>query len=286
MTGALSRLLAWRRTLAWRAFPGICVLCDQASGRPRDLCDDCHTALPWLDQVCPRCGLPLGSGTPLKKGSGTSPTPGGVRDVPDPGGDVPDPFPEDVPDPFDICTACRVSPPPYQRCIAPLRYATPVAEMIRRIKFANSRVEARVLGSILGEYVVQRDVAAAVDLIVPVPLGRGRLLRRGHNQAALLAHWVGRASGLPVDCRLCRRTRATRAQSGLSRRARRVNLRGAFTVDARLDGARIAIVDDVVTTGATVAALARAMLRAGAATIDVWAVARTLEREPGAGSGF
>jgi ComF family protein len=119
-----------------------------------------------------------------------------------------------------------------------------------------------------------------------VPLGRARLLRRGHNQAALLAHWVGRASGLSVEHGLCRRTRATRAQSGLSRRARRINLRGAFAVDARLDGARIAIVDDVVTTGATVAALGRALLRAGAATVQVWAVARTLEREPGSNSGF
>jgi ComF family protein len=184
------------------------------------------------------------------------------------------------------CIACRISPPPYERCIAPLRYATPVAEMIRRVKFANGLSEARVLGSILGEQVVQMHAAAEVDVIVPVPLGRARLLRRGHNQAALLAHWVGRAGGLPVDYRLCRRTRATRAQSGLSRRARRVNLRGAFAVDARLDDTRIAIVDDVVTTGATVAALGRTLLRAGAATVQVWAVARTLEREPRSNPGF
>jgi ComF family protein len=255
MTGLTSRLAAWPAALAWQLLPGRCVLCEQASNCARDLCAECHAALPWLGHVCPQCALPQLADTdpmPATVESASATTP---------------------------CSACLLHPPPYLRCIVPLRYATPVAQMIQRVKFANGRVEARVLGGLLGDH-LRQQTAADVDLIVPVPLGIRRLLRRGHNQAGLLAHWVGRATQLPVDHELCRRTRATPAQSGLSRRARLRNLRGAFAVRTRIDGVRIAVVDDVVTTGATVAALSRALLDAGAAAVHVWAVARTLDPQP------
>jgi len=241
MSGLTQRYRHWCNALAWRLLPGICVLCEQASGTPYDLCAECRAALPWLVNPCPRCGQPA------------------------------------IASASDVCTACLLQPPPYRRCIAPLRYAEPVAQMIQRVKFASARVEARVLGGLLGEHLAQRSAAADVDVIAPVPLALGRLLRRGHNQAGLFAHWVSRAVGLPVDHALALRRRPTPPQTGLTRGARLRNLRGAFAVRGHLDGTRVAIVDDVVTTGATVTSLSRALLAAGATAVDVWAVARTLD---------
>jgi ComF family protein len=110
-----------------------------------------------------------------------------------------------------------------------------------------------------------------------VPLSRTRLLRRGHNQAALLARWAGSAldRDVSIDYRSCRRTRDTPPQTGLNRTTRLRNLEGAFGVTRSLTGARVAVVDDVMTTGSTATALAHALLDAGAAEVHVWAVART-----------
>lgn len=231
--------------LLWYLVPGICVLCNERSGVAMDLCPYCRDALPWLVHACPHCALPL-------------------RDV-------------DAP----RCAACAARPPPFVRTVAALRYAEPIARMVQRVKFGGNRVDARVLGSLLAERVASayRD-SAKPDVIVPVPLSRLRLLRRGHNQAALFARWVGRGSALHVDYDLCERTRHTRAQTGLSRSARLRNLTGAFTVRRRVADRTVAILDDVMTTGATVTALTRALLRAGACAVHVWVVARTMEPQP------
>jgi ComF family protein len=153
--------------------------------------------------------------------------------------------------------------------------------MVRRVKFGGSRVDARVLGSLLAEHVeASYQGAQKPDVIVPVPLSLLRLLRRGHNQAALLARWVGRGATLRVDYDLCERTRHTRAQTGLSRAARLRNLAGAFAVRRPVADRCVAILDDVMTTGATAAALTRVLLAAGARAVHVWAVARTMEEQP------
>jgi ComF family protein len=179
------------------------------------------------------------------------------------------------------CGACEARPPPFVRTVAALRYAAPVARMIQRVKFSGNRVDARVLGSLLGEQVVQayRD-APPPHLITPVPLGRVRLLRRGHNQAALFARWVAKISAIPIDYDLCRRTRHTAPQTRLGRRARQRNLSGAFSLRRPVAGLRIAILDDVMTTAATVTSLARTLLEAGADEVHVWVVARTMEPQP------
>ena len=109
--------------------------------------------------------------------------------------------------------------------------------------------------------------------LVPVPLHRNRLRRRGYNQAVELARPLGRALGLPVAPRLCRRQRPTPAQAELTGSDRRRNVRGAFAVAAPVPR-HVAIVDDVVTTGSTVGELARVLRRAGAERVEVWAVAR------------
>jgi ComF family protein len=245
MADPSTALRAHLDNLLWYLLPGICVLCNERSGVAMDLCPHCRDAMPWLVHACPQCALPL-----IR--------PGAPR-----------------------CDACEVRPPPFARTVAAFRYAEPIAQMVQRVKFGGSRIDARVLGSLLAEQVdtAYRD-AEKPDLIVPVPLSLLRLLRRGHNQAALIARWVGRGSRLTVDYDLCERKRHTRAQTGLSRAARLRNLSGAFTVRRPIDGECIAILDDVMTTGATVTALSRALSAAGARSVHVWAVARTMEPQP------
>ncbi len=150
--------------------------------------------------------------------------------------------------------------------------------MVHRLKFNGSRIDARVLGHLLADAIRAAYTCEPLpQLILPVPLSRARLLRRGHNQAALLARWVGGALDLPVDYHACRRVRNTPPQTGLRRSARLRNLAGAFSANGALADLRVAIVDDVMTTGSTVTALARVLLAAGAAEVHVWAAARTPE---------
>ena len=125
------------------------------------------------------------------------------------------------------------------------------------------------------------ELLADADLIVPVPLYPSRLWWRRFNQSAMLAVAVGRLAGVPVDCFVLRRVRRTASQVGLSADQRRRNVAGAFKVDkaqaARVRGKKLVVVDDVITTGATAEACARALKRAGAARVDILALARAVE---------
>jgi ComF family protein len=127
---------------------------------------------------------------------------------------------------------------------------------------------------LLLDYLKQQS-APLPDLILPVPLHRQRLRVRGFNQSLEIARPIGRHFGIPVTSRLCRRVRATPAQTGLDRKTRRKNLRQAFQLNGGVQGQAIALLDDVVTTGSTVTELARLLKRSGASRVDVWAVART-----------
>jgi ComF family protein len=125
------------------------------------------------------------------------------------------------------------------------------------------------------------ELLADGDLIVPVPLYPARLWWRRFNQSAMLALAVGRLAAVPVDCAVLKRVRRTASQVGLTADQRRRNVRGAFKVDPalrpRIKGRKIVVVDDVITTGATAEACARALRRAGAARVEVLALARAVE---------
>lgn len=170
-----------------------------------------------------------------------------------------------------------LAPPlPGRGFFAALAYEYPVDRLVQGAKFHRRLHQARALGELLGMALAARPRPQPVpELLVPVPLHARRLAERGYNQALEIARPVAERLGLVLAPSLARRVVATAAQTGLSRAARRRNLRGAF-VAGGCAGRRVAIVDDVITTGSTAAALLRALRRAGAAQVEVWAVARRL----------
>jgi ComF family protein len=163
-----------------------------------------------------------------------------------------------------------------ERVFAPFVYAPPLDGHIHALKYRG----ARRLGRTLALAIVEHVAAAArdVDALVPVPLHPRRFRERGFNQAAEIARTLGRELERPVLLARVRRSGAQVAQTGRGAAQRLENVAQAFAVARSLAGARLAIVDDVLTTGATVNALASALLASGAARCDVWAVARTPER--------
>lgn len=162
---------------------------------------------------------------------------------------------------------------------AALAYEFPVDRLVTSAKFHRRLDYARLLGELLYAAVgreLARNGLQRPDVILPVPLHRRRLATRGYNQAVELARPLGKLLGVPVKPHWAFRLRPTLEQTGLSAPERRRNLRGAFVADAACAGQRIAVVDDVLTTGSTARALVLALRRAGAADCQVWTASRAL----------
>ncbi len=159
--------------------------------------------------------------------------------------------------------------------MAPLLYADAVADWVQALKFRSGFREGRVLGELLATAVERALIDHhPPDCIVAMPLSTRRLLWRGHNQAAIIARIVSRRVEVPVQHHLLKRTRTTLRQAGLPRSARRANVMRAFgTRD--VTGLHIALVDDVLTTGATLQSATRVLLANGASAVEWWVAART-----------
>ena len=170
-----------------------------------------------------------------------------------------------------ICGACLQDPPNYDIVIAVYAYAFPIDALIQAYKYRGDLTLAKLLAAPLA-----RQVSANVDAIVPMPLAAARLRERGFNQAQELARHVGRNLHLPVLAGACRKVTDTPPQAALPWKERARNVRGAFVCDGDFSGMRVAVVDDVMTTGATLNELARNLKRAGALHVSGWVVARTL----------
>lgn len=181
-----------------------------------------------------------------------------------------------------LCGDCAAHPPPFRRARAAVIYGPASRRLILGFKHGD-RTEA---APAFARWMVRAgaELLAEAEVIVPVPLHWSRLFARRFNQAALLAREIGRQSGLPVAPDALVRRRRTPSQGHLGRRSRRRNVAGAFAVPPRraghVAGRRVLLVDDVMTTGATVAACARALMRAGAASIDVLTLARVGAPDP------
>ncbi|MDD0845272.1 ComF family protein [Pseudomonas sp. Gutcm_11s] len=219
-----------------------CLLCTDTADTEHPLCSACEAELPWLGGHCSICALPL-------------------------------------PAEGLTCGECQRRPPPFSRVEAAWRYAFPLDSLITGFKHQAHWPMGRLLAGLLSHH-LQHAFAEGLpppDLLLPVPLGRKRLRSRGFNQAEMLATWLSASLQLPQQRDWLLRQQEGAHQQQLDAAARRRNLRQAFALatGAEVQGRHIALIDDVLTTGATAAALARLLLGAGAARVDVYCLART-----------
>jgi ComF family protein len=170
-----------------------------------------------------------------------------------------------------VCGRCLADAPHYDATVAALAYRFPADTLVHSLKFRGQLALAPLMGDLLIEKIRER-----IDLVVPVPLSRERLRERGYNQAAEIARHIAKKRRVRLELTFIARERNTQAQADLPWSERARNVRGAFRCERSLDGAAIAVVDDVMTTGATLDELAATLKRAGAARVVNWIIARTL----------
>lgn len=212
-----------------------CALCGARSGE-RLVCAPCIDALPRITRACERCAIPL-----VSSGS--------------------------------LCGEClRRNRHAFDDALAVFEYRFPVDRLVQRFKYAGDLALGRWLADCLAHAAANR---ARPALIVAPPLASSSLRRRGFNQAMEVARIVASELGVRCDVDAVTKVRETPSQQGLDRRGRLRNLRDAFRCDLRLAGEHVAIIDDVITTGATADVLAKLLRRQGAGRVSAWAVART-----------
>jgi len=216
-------------------WPHTCVVCENPGNNDLDLCIHCAQALPHIQHACHRCGNPTETNVPM-------------------------------------CGTCLKQRPPFYQTIAPYYYQDTIAHMITRLKFQHELVYARILGTLLSQYL---KLDTKPNYIIPVPLHSERLKQRGFNQSLEIAKPIGKFLNIPVDINHCQRIKPTLSQSGLSAKNRQRNIKNAFHVASDFRANHVAILDDVITTGHTVAELANVLKKHGTQRIDVWSCART-----------
>jgi ComF family protein len=172
-----------------------------------------------------------------------------------------------------ICGRCLTKPPAFERAVAAFDYRYPLAEVLHAFKYGGRLAFGRFLADALVKRVQHERWP---ELIVPMPLHPTRLAKRGFNQAAVIAHCLSSATGLPLSVSALVKIRDTEPQVGLPWKQRRANVRNAFACQVDLKDTRIVIVDDVMTTGASLNEAAKTIKKRGAAEVAVWVVARTL----------
>ena len=170
-----------------------------------------------------------------------------------------------------VCGRCLTQPPAYDATQAALAYTFPADALVQSLKFRGELALAPFLGNLMLERISSSDV----DCLIPVPLSLPRLRSRGYNQALEIARHVARAARTPLAPELCERVRDTPAQMDLPLEERHKNVRGAFHCPSLVGGKTVAVLDDVMTTGATLDEIAATLKRAGAARVVNWVVART-----------
>lgn len=232
-------------------FPPLCVACRAHVADPGSLCSDCWRQMAFIEgPVCSVCGLPF--------------------DV-DPGGET-------------LCAACHARPPHFDRALSVMRYDDASKKLVLSLKWAD-RLD---LSPTFARWLERKGrlFLEEADLIVPVPLHRIRLWRRRYNQSAVVAQALARSCGKVYEPLLLKRLRATPSQGKMSSaKARRRNVMGAFGVPkarrAELKGRTVLLIDDVLTTGATLDSCARSLKRAGATRVFALTLARVVRASPG-----
>ncbi len=220
-------------------YPPVCLACDGLRNEEGGLflCKECLSrCTPIAPPICTRCGLELP----------------GLKEA-------------------DLCGRCLLSPPPFERARFGLGYDTPLSRLLIQLKYSRRLHVRPPLVHFLVQAFETWYAAEEFDVVIPIPVTRQRLAQRGFNQALMLARGVGRATGLKIAWRALRKTRNTLPQVGLTREERAGNLKDSFAISARplVRAQRILLVDDVLTTGATIREASRTLMSNDAARVDV-----------------
>ncbi|MDI1259692.1 ComF family protein [Aquabacterium sp.] len=228
-------------SLRWRLpWPGLCLVCQRAQWQA--ICHHCLSAFAPPRLRCQRCALTLKTGQ-------------------------------------SACTACEDYPPEFDRALAAVDYTSPWRELIARFKFQGDLALAKPLANLMAAQINALPPRARPHWIIPTPLSALRLRERGYNQSWQLARHLSRQTGIPTLPDALRRVKDTPRMMTLEADDRRNQIRGAFEVNTpwrrALVGRRVALVDDVLTTGATVDEITRTLQAAGVRSVSVWVVART-----------
>jgi ComF family protein len=235
-------------TFFMRLFSSCCVLCDASVSSDISLCTPCLQDLPRIKSSCRQCGLPL-----KQQLEGA------------------------------LCGRCQQSLPPIDYLISSLHYAYPVGHLVAQLKFQHDLTLAKIFSHLLLTALTTHYKEHPIelpDLIIPVPLHKKRIRQRGFNQALEIARPIAKALNIPIAINTIQRIKHTQAQSLLSAKERRKNLRQSFALIKPLSARHIVLVDDVVTTGATVYELAILLKRSGVKKVGVWTVARAVKKQP------
>ena len=237
------------RSLFNKALAQPCLLCASYQGGKFGVCNGCTQQLPWFKAPqCKVCGL--------------------VSQ-------------------HDICGACLSAQPSIDQTHAVFTYDYPLNHLLQQFKYQEALSISRLFAHVLQQKIAQNKTLSAlingenqpnIDLIIPMPMHPQRLKIRGFNQAHEIAKPVAKALNIPLEPHLCQRVKLTPPQASLPLKDRVTNIRGAFECNKNLEGLNIAIIDDVMTTGASLNELAKTLKKAGAARVECWVIARTLPR--------
>lgn len=246
---------SWYKLIQKRQRGQTCEICCGACQGSIPLCEGCRKQLPWITQSCVSCGEP-------------------------------------VPATTSHCSRCVVAALPFSQVIIPLRYSFPLNQWIGTYKYREMPGMAHWLGALLAETIRDR-IQQRPDTVIGVPMHPTQQRKRGYNQSTLLARIVARKLELPFSNTLLIKARSTAHQRSLNAATRRQNLQNAFVASEdnnhqnnkhqnnnHLRGKHIALIDDVVTTGATSAEIATCLLEAGAVSVSLWALAKTPMANP------
>lgn len=230
------------RFLADTIFKQNCLLCEDIltakTSNSKDICAACLNDLPWHpNSACPQCGLESDG---------------------------------------HICGSCLSHPPNFDATHAVFLYAYPVDAMMVRYKYGNMMQLSHTFGQFLRDKTLLSLAENPIDFIIPMPMHPARLKERGFNQAHEIAKVLTKDCREKLDFKSAERIKLTPPQASLPLKERVKNIKGAFSVNTDLSGKRIAIVDDVMTTGASLNELAKTLKKAGAAHVECWVIVRTL----------
>ncbi|HFD13303.1 MAG TPA: ComF family protein [Crenotrichaceae bacterium] len=235
---ALIQSKQWLSIIQDCVYPPTCLLCGDEGVSHSDLCQPCKTALPYFQGGCSLCSALMPNAIEITA----------------------------------VCGECQIKPPDFNHTHVSFAYQEPVRHLIHGLKFNSRFVNARLLATLMAEQL--RTVTDKPDLLIPVPLHPQRYRERGFNQSIELTRHLSQQLQIPNNLNSCHRTRNNIPQAALGAKQRRRNLHRTFSVQPLTEVQSIAIIDDVMTTGSTVRAIAKAFKHSGVNKIQVWVCAR------------